>query len=146
MDPIDSFQDHLTSFYHSVPKWLLSRPFDIILSLCTQSSPFKTIWPDFCIVYPTDSFHDHLTQFYHWVLIWLHSRPYDLFFVLCTQLIHFKTICPSFIIVYPIDFLKGAIGYTLQKPGHMVWKRVNWVHNDKIRSNGLESSQLGSEW
>ena len=25
-------------------------------------------------------------------------------------------------------------------------KEVNWVHNDKIRSNGLERSQLGIEW
>ena len=50
----------------------------------------------------------------------------------------------------------------MQKPGHMVLKRVNWVHNnkirlnghgnesirvhnDKIRSNGLERSQLGTQ-
>ena len=26
----------------------------------------------------------------------------------------------------------------------MVLKGINWVHNDKIRSNGLERSQLGS--
>ena len=45
--------------------------------------------------------------------------------------------------MYPIDFLKGAIGYTLQKPGHMVWKRVNSVHNDKIRSNGLGKQSIG---
>ena len=25
-------------------------------------------------------------------------------------------------------------------------KGVNWVHNDKIRSNGLERSQLGTQW
>ena len=34
----------------------------------------------------------------------------------------------------------------MQKSGHMVLKGVNWVnwvHNDKIRSNGLERSQLG---
>ena len=30
----------------------------------------------------------------------------------------------------------------MQKPGHMVLKRVNWVHNDKIGSNGVERSQL----
>ena len=36
--------------------------------------------------------------------------------------------------------------YTITKLGQMVLKEVNWVHNDKIRSNGLESSQLGSEW
>ena len=35
--------------------------------------------------------------------------------------------------------------YTMQKSGHMVLKGDNWVYNDKIRSKGLESSQLGSE-
>ena len=29
------------------------------------------------------------------------------------------------------------------KLGQMVLKGVNWVHNDKIVSNGLEMSQLG---
>ena len=117
--PIDSFQDHLTWFYHCVPNWLLSRPFDLILSLCTQLTPFKTIWPDFCIVYPIDSFQDHLTWFYHcvpnWLLSrpfdlilhcvpnWLLSRPFDLILSLCTQLTPFKTIWPDFCIVYPID-------------------------------------------
>ena len=33
----------------------------------------------------------------------------------------------------------------MQKSGHMVLKGVNWVHNDKIRSNGIERSQLGIE-
>ena len=28
---------------------------------------------------------------------------------------------------------------------HMVLKGVSWVHNDKIRSNGLERSQLGTQ-
>ena len=37
---------------------------------------------------------------------------------------------------------KESIGYTIQKSGQMVLKGVNWVHNDKIRSNGLERSQL----
>ena len=39
----------------------------------------------------------------------------------------------------------------MQKSGHMVLKRVNWVHIDKsrytnvkIRSFGLEASQLGT--
>ena len=75
--PIDSFQDHLTQFYHCVPKWplsipndrifalcthlLLAIPFDLILSLGTQLTSFKTIWPDFCIMYTSDSFQDHLT-------------------------------------------------------------------------------------
>ena len=41
--------------------------------------------------------------------------------------------------------LKGVNGYTMQKSGHIVLKGVNWVHNDKIRSNGLERSQLGTQ-
>ena len=28
----------------------------------------------------------------------------------------------------------------------MVLKEVNWVHIDKIRSNGLESSQFGIQY
>ena len=31
------------------------------------------------------------------------------------------------------------------KLGDMVWKGVNWVHNDKIRSNGFDRSQLGTQ-
>ena len=31
------------------------------------------------------------------------------------------------------------------KSGQMVLKGVNWVHNDKIGSNGLERSQLGTK-
>ena len=34
----------------------------------------------------------------------------------------------------------------MQKSGHMVLKGVNWVHIDKIRSNGLERSQLGTQY
>ena len=30
-------------------------------TLCTQITPFKTIWANFIIVYPVDSFQDHLT-------------------------------------------------------------------------------------
>ena len=59
--PIDSFQDHMIWFLYCVPNWLLSKPFDLILSLCTQLTPFKTIWPHFCIVYPSYSFQDHFT-------------------------------------------------------------------------------------
>ena len=32
----------------------------------------------------------------------------------------------------------------MMKSGQMVLKGVNWVHNDKIMSNGLERSQLGT--
>ena len=41
--------------------------------------------------------------------------------------------------------LKGVIGYTMIKLGQMVLKRVNWVHNDRTGSNGLERSQLGTQ-
>ena len=32
----------------------------------------------------------------------------------------------------------------MQNSGHMVLKGVNWLHNDKIRSNGLEMSQMAT--
>ena len=32
------------------------------------------------------------------------------------------------------------------KSGHMVLKGVIWVHNDKITSNGLARSQLGTQY
>ena len=32
------------------------------------------------------------------------------------------------------------------KLGQMVLKEVNWVHKDKIRSNGLERSQLSTQY
>ena len=63
-------------YYHRAPNWLLSRPFHLILSLCTQITPFKT----------------NLMYFYHCVPNWLLSRPCDLIFALCTQLTPFKTI------------------------------------------------------
>ena len=108
------------------PNWFLSRPFYLILSLGTQLTPFKTIWPEFCIVYPINSFQDHLTQIYQCVSLftlfktiwphciisvpyWLLSRPFDLkrpfnlILSLGTQLTAFKTIWPDFCIVYPID-------------------------------------------
>ena len=30
----------------------------------------------------------------------------------------------------------------MEQSGQMVLKGINWVHNNKIRSNGLERSQL----
>ena len=33
----------------------------------------------------------------------------------------------------------------MQKSGQMVLKGVSWVHNDKIGSNVLERSQLGTQ-
>ena len=74
-----------------------------IFVLCTQLTPFKTIWHNFIIVYPIDSFQDHLTQFYHCVHNWLLSRPCDLILVLCTQFTPFKMIWHNYITVYPND-------------------------------------------
>ena len=37
-------------------------------------------------------------------------------------------------------------GYTIQTSGQMVLKGINCVHNNKIKSNGLERSQLGTQW
>ena len=36
--------------------------------------------------------------------------------------------------------------YTIIKLVQMVLKGVSWVHNDKIRSNGLERSHLGIQY
>ena len=41
---------------------------------------------------------------------------------------------------------KDSIVYTMTKLGQMVLKGVNWVHNAKIRSCGLEESQLCTQW
>ena len=42
--------------------------------------------------------------------------------------------------------LKGVKWAHNDKLGQMVLKGVNWAHNDKIRPNGLERSQLGTQW
>ena len=124
--PIDSFQHHMTWFLHCAHKWLLSRPFDLILSMCTQLTPFNTIWMEFYIVYPIDpidSFQDHLTWFLYCVPNWLLSRQYDLIFVLCTQLTPFKTIWPNFINMYPIDSFQHHMNGIL----HCVPNWPNWL-------------------
>ena len=91
-----------------------------IFVLCTQLTPFKTIWSNFIIVYPIESFQDHMTWLFvlctqistfktiwpNFIIVdpnWLHSRPYDLIFVLCTEWTPFKIIWPNFIFLYPID-------------------------------------------
>ena len=66
-------------------------------------TPFKTIWPNFIIVYPIDSFQDHLTWFLYCLCNWFLSTPFDPILSLCTQMTPFMTIWPNFIIVYPID-------------------------------------------
>ena len=102
----------MTSLYHSVPYWLLSRPFYLILSLCTQLTPFKTIWPDFCIVYPIDSFQDHLT----------------LILSLCILFTLFKTIRPHCIIVFPIDpFQDHFIWFYHCVPNWLLSRHMTWI-------------------
>ena len=141
--PIDSFQDHLTQFYHCVPNWLLSRPFDLIMFVYPMT-PFKTTSPNFIIVYPIDSFQDHLTQLYHWLSNSLLSRPFDLNLSLCplltpfktlylilfywTQLTPFKTIWHHFITDHPNDtfqdymtwFLHCVPNWLLSRPFDLV--------------------------
>ena len=34
----------------------------------------------------------------------------------------------------------------MQKSGHMVLKGVNWVHNDKISTNGVERSDFSTPY
>ena len=103
--PVDSFQDHLTRFLHSIPNWLLSRQYDLIFVLCTQLTPFKTIWPNFINVL--------CTYFYKCVTNWLFSTPYDLIFALCTQMTPLKTIWPNCINVYPFDSLQDQMTWFL---------------------------------
>ena len=65
------------------------------------------------------------------------KTAYEVIFVLFTQLTPFKTIWGK-----EVKWSwKESIGYTMEKPGHMVLKGVIWVHNDKIGANGLERSQ-----
>ena len=75
--PINSSHHHMIWFLHCVPNWLLSspfnlilsyvpnwllsRPFDPILPLCTPMTPFNTIWTNFIIVYPINFIQDHIT-------------------------------------------------------------------------------------
>ena len=42
--------------------------------------------------------------------------------------------------------LKELFGCTIQKSVHMVLNGLKWVHNDKIGSNGLKKSQLGTHY
>ena len=77
-----------------------------MLSLCTQVTPFKTIWTNFIIVYPVESFQNCFTKFDHCVPNWILSRPFDPILSMCTQLTPFKTIWPhfwSFVYIYMKD-------------------------------------------
>ena len=151
-----------------------------IFVLCTQLTPFKTIWTNFIIVSPIDSFQDHMTWFLYCVPNWLLSRPFELILSLCIQLTPLKTIWPESI-VYTIIKLgqmvlrgvkkairsnlgtqyknqvkwswnsqlgtqcknqliwswKESIVYTIIKLGQMVLKGISWVHNTIRKPNGL---------
>ena len=145
----------MTWFLHWVPNLLLSTPFDLILSLCTQLTPFKNIWPDFIIVYPIDSFQDHLTWFYHCVPNWLLSRPFDLIYhcvhiwlfsrpfvlSLYTQLTHFKTIWPNFIIVYPIHSFQDH-GLERSQFCEQCKKQVIWSWKKSIGYTMIKIGQM----
>ena len=138
-----------------------------IFVLCTQLTPFKTIWSNFIIVYPIESFQDHLTWFLYCVPKLVLSRSFDLILSLCTQLTPFKTIWPDFCIVYPFDFFQDHLTqfiminyikwswkmsnrYTIQKSGHMVLKGVNWLHIIKLDQmvlkgvNRINNDKIGS--
>ena len=41
--------------------------------------------------------------------------------------------------------LKGVNWVHNTKSGYMVLAGISWVHNDRIRSNGLEMSHLGTQ-
>ena len=113
--PIDSFQDHVTRFLHSILNWLLSRQYDLIFVLCTQLTHFKTIWPNFINVL--------CAYFYQCVTNWLFSIPYDLIFALFTQMTTLKTIWPNFIIVYPIDSFQDHLTWFLHSTPNWLLSR-----------------------
>ena len=134
--PIDSFQHHMTWFLHCLHNWLLSRPFDLILSMCTQLTPFKTIWPEFYIVYLLLSMCTQLTLFNtiwpnfchcvhkltplnrpYWpgflycVPNWFLSRPYHLIFVLYHMIFWLCTQLTPFKTIWPNFIYVESIGY-----------------------------------
>ena len=82
---MDSFQDHVTWFLYGIPKLVLSRPFDLILSLCTQLTPFQLTL--------------NIIFYFAYLPNCLLLRPCDLIFALYTQITLFKTILPNFIVV-----------------------------------------------
>ena len=111
---------------YCVPNWLLSRPLDLILSLCSRLTPFKTIWPNFIIVYPIDSFQDHMTWFSHCVPSWLLSRPFDPILSLCTQLIPFKIIWPNFYHCVPYSLLSRPFDLILSLGTQLTSFKTIW--------------------
>ena len=56
-----------------------------------------------------------------------------------------KGVCRYTMIKLGQMVLKGVCRYTIIKLGQMVLKGVYRVHKDKVRSNGLERSQFGTQ-
>ena len=71
-----------------IPNWLLSRPYDLIFVLCTQITPFQTMWPNFIILYTIDSFY----------------LKYYFLFCILYPITPFKKIWPGFCIVSNYSF------------------------------------------
>ena len=64
----DGSSQKAITWYGKIGKFIFFLPqhtLNIIVcfAYCTQLTPFKTIWFDFCIMYPSYSFQDHLTKF-----------------------------------------------------------------------------------
>ena len=65
MYPVDSFQDHLTQFYHCVPSWLLSRPYD--LNFTEKCCAFH--WKPLCFSLKSNKNSWFKTQISHFDLV-----------------------------------------------------------------------------
>ena len=139
-------------FLSEMKDYLPKKVTPIFFILCTQLTPFKTIWLNFIIVYPIDYFQYHMTRCLYCVPSWLLSRQYDLISVLCTQMTPFKTIWPNFIILFLTPFKTiwpnfalwtqltpfktiwpdFCIGYSIESfQDHMTWF-LYWVHSRLI--------------
>ena len=55
------FKTKMTYFYHWIPDWLISRPFDLLIACCTIWLISRPRWPNFTIGYQIASFQDHFT-------------------------------------------------------------------------------------
>ena len=107
---VPNCQYHMTWFLHCVPNWLLPRPFDLIWSICTQLTHFKTMWPGFYIVYILLSectqltLQHHMTWFLYCVPNWLLSGPSDL--ILSQHHIAWFLYCvPNWLLSRPFDLI-----------------------------------------
>ena len=106
--------------YHYVPNWLLSRPYDLILSLCTKLIPFKTISPPFLkwswkestgytmiksgqMVLKGVSWMDKTKISSYGLERRLPKKVTPTFFYIVYPFDSFKTIWPDICIVYSID-------------------------------------------